>query len=83
MLLCMRTTIEVPDELMRTVKKRAADENATLREIFDRALRQYLAGPQPAKNFKLRWKAHATGKLLPGVVLEDRDSLFDIMAGRR
>jgi len=83
MLLCMRTTIDIADELIRTAKKRAADENATLRELVDRALRQYVAGIPPRKDFKLRWKPHARGRLQPGVVLEDGDSLFDVMDGRR
>lgn len=84
MLLCMRTTVEINDSLLQTAKKRAADENATLKEIFDRALRQYLAGGDPQRKFKLRWKPHrGGGHLQPGVVLEDRDSLFDAMEGPR
>ena len=83
MLLLMRTTIDISDELMRTAKKRAADENATLRELVDRALRQYLTGAATKRTFKLRWKPHTRGRLLPGIVLEDRDSLFDAMEGRR
>jgi hypothetical protein len=80
----MRTTVDINDALLRTAKKRAADENATLREILDRALRQYLSAAQPRRGFKLRWKPHqGGGHLQPGVVLEDRDSLFEIMDGRR
>jgi hypothetical protein len=67
---------------MRTAKKKAAEENATLREIFDRALRQYLAGPQPQKAFKLKLKPHPMGKMLvPESVLESRDALYDLMDG--
>jgi len=83
MLLCMRTTVDIPDELMRTAKKRAADENATLRTVVENALRQYLAGPQPQKPFKLNLKPHPLGKMLvPESVLEDRDALYEIMGGR-
>jgi hypothetical protein len=78
----MRTTVDINDELLRTARKRAADEHATLREVFDRALRQYLAQTPPRK-FKLNWKAHKKGHIQPGVVLEDRDELFDLMEGRR
>ena len=82
MLLCMRTTIDLPDELMRTAKKKAAEDNTTLREIFDRALRQYLAGPQPQKPFKLRLKPHPPGKMLiPESMLESREKLFDYLDG--
>jgi hypothetical protein len=82
MLLCMRTTIDLPDELMRTAKKKAAEENATLREIFERALRQYLAGPQPQKPFKLRLKPFPRGKMLaPESILGSRDKLYDFLDG--
>ena len=84
MLQCMRTTVAINDTLLQTAKKRAADENATLRELIDRALRQYLGGTVPQKKFKLNWKPHkAVGQLQPGAVLEDRDILFDVMEGRR
>lgn len=81
MLRCMRTTVEINDELLRKAKKRAADEHATLRGIFDRALRQYF-NPPASKKFRLRWKTHKGGAIQPGVVLEDRNSLFDLMDGR-
>jgi hypothetical protein len=78
----MRTTIDIPDELMRTAKKRAADENATLRELVEKALRRYLAGPQPQKPFKLRLKPLPPSKMLvPESVLENRDALYDVMDG--
>jgi hypothetical protein len=78
----MRTTIEIDETLLRMAKERAEDENCTLREVMDRALRQYLSGGGNVK-FKLNWKPHKGGHLQPGVVLEDRDSLFDLMDGRR
>jgi hypothetical protein len=82
MLLCMRTTIDITDELMRNVKKRAADERSTFRTVVEKALRQYLAGPQSPKPFKLRLTSHPRGRILPGVVLEDRDALYELMEGR-
>jgi hypothetical protein len=82
MLLCMRTTIDLPDELMRTAKQKAAEDNTTLREIFDRALRQYLAGPQPQKPFKLKLKPLPRNKMLiPESMLESREKLFDFLDG--
>ena len=82
MLLCMRTTIDLPDELMRTAKQKAAEDNTTLREIFDRALRQYLAGPQPQKPFKLKLKPLPRNKMLISEsMLESREKLFDFLDG--
>ncbi len=79
MLLRMRIAINLPDELMRAVQEKAAEENSTLREIFDRALRQYLAGPRAQKPFKLRLKPFPGGELLvPERVLESRDKWYDL-----
>ena len=39
----MRTTIELPDELMKKAKKRAVDEGITLKELFTRSLQHELS----------------------------------------
>jgi len=38
----MRTTIDLPDELMRAAKVRAAADGETLKDLFTRALEQEL-----------------------------------------
>ena len=81
-LLCMRTTIDISDELFRQAKKRAADEGIPLREVVDAALRGYLSKRSKASSYKLSWRTER-GRLQPGVNLDDRDSLFDLMGGRR
>ncbi len=45
----MKTTLDLPDDLMREVKIRAAKEGKKLKEIFERALRNDLnsAASQP------------------------------------
>jgi Arc/MetJ family transcription regulator len=81
MLSHMRTTIEISDELFRQAKKRAADERRALREIVENALRAYLGKQPKRKAYQLRWRTER-GRLLPGVRLDDRDALFDLMDGR-
>ena len=81
MLLCMRTTIDLNDELFRQAKRRATDEHSALREIVEAALRQYLGKRSQGGHFKLNWRTE-NGRLLPGVRLDDRDALFDLMDGR-
>jgi hypothetical protein len=78
----MRTTIEIRDELFRQAKRRAADEGAPLRQIVESALRLYLSVRGKRGPYRFKWGTDR-GRLLPGVVIEDRDSLFDIMEGRR
>src|SRR5262245_51416856 len=84
MLLCMRTTLDLNDELMRQAKHRAADDGLTLREIFEQALRAYLdRRPQRRKPYRL--KLHSTGGgLQPGVSMSDLEHwhrLRDLMDG--
>ena len=77
----MRTTIEINDELFRQAKLRAADEAGSLRSVVESALRSYLGGSSRRQRYKLRWRPQK-GRLLPGVKLDDRDALFDVMDGR-
>jgi len=80
MLLCMRTTIDIPDPLLRAAKQRAADEGVSLREVVLRALQLQLGGAHPAR-YRFRWRTEK-GRLLPGVDLADRQSLYDVLDGR-
>lgn len=82
MLLCMRTTIEIADELFRQAKRRAADQGVTFREVVETALRGYLSGRRETTRYKLAWRTER-GRMRPGVDLDDRDALFDLMDGRR
>ena len=82
MLLCMRTTIEISDELLRQAKRRAADEGAPLRRVVEAALRAYLGGKPQDRAYRLRWCSER-GRIQAGVCLEDRDALFDLMDGRK
>ena len=76
----MRTTVDIADELMRSAKKRAADEGVPLREIVEAALRSYLSAVPKKTGYKLKWTTEK-GRLLPGIDLDDRNSLFEILDG--
>lgn len=47
MLICMRTTLILDDELVREAKKRAAVAGLSLSELVNRALRDALGAPEP------------------------------------
>ncbi len=81
MYICMRTTLNLDDSLVRKAKLRAAERGETLTRVIEDALRQALAGTCPTDStFKLRWVT-ARGRVLPGVDLTDRDSLYERMTG--
>ena len=81
MLLCMRTTLEISDELFRQLKRKAADEGKPVRQVVESALRIYLGKAKSRKAYQLQWRSER-GRILPGVRLDDRDALFDLMDGR-
>jgi len=75
-----RTTLTIDDQLLRELKRKAAEEGRTLQSVTNELLRRSLhTRPQGSYQLRLRgWKATE----LPGVDLLDRDALFDLMDGR-
>lgn len=83
MLLCMRTTLDLDDDVMRTLKRRAGETGRTLTSLVEEALRAMLErGSRPNPHYHLEW-AVVSGGARPGVDLSDRDALIDLMDGRR
>jgi plasmid stability protein len=81
MFFCMRTTLDLDDELIRAVKRRAADSGRTMTEVLEDALREGLRPPSGASaGYRFAWKT-VRGELRPGIDLADRDSLFEAMEG--
>jgi hypothetical protein len=66
----------------RQLKRKAADEGVTIRQLVESALRVYLGKQTRRKDYELKWKTER-GRILPGVRLDHRDALFDLMDGRR
>lgn len=82
MFLCMRTTLDISDEIFRRAKRHAASQGATLRSVVETALNLYLSQGARKTPYRLRWREEE-GHVLAGVRLDDRDALFDLMEGRR
>jgi plasmid stability protein len=82
MLICMRTTLELDDGLMRAVKRRAADSGRTMTAIVEESLRAALA-VRPGVKRRAAWKwVSVKGRLAPEVDVADRGRLYDLMEGR-
>lgn len=78
----VRTTLNIESVLIGEVKKRAVFEHKTLTRVFEDALRAYLSLWQvPKTTFKLELLTKK-GRLLPGVDITDRDSLYGRMEGQ-
>ena len=76
-----RTTLALDDDLLRTLKARAASEGTTLAAVTNRLLRLALARREAGPPYRLEfptWRA----RVQPGVDLLDRDSLYERLDGR-
>ena len=76
----MRTTINLPDDLILQAKKVALETDTTLTEIIANAVREALARREKKTRQKdLRLVTYGKGGVAPGVDLDDSSSLLDLM----
>ena len=81
----MKTTIELPDELLIEAKKRAAELRCSLRTLVERGLRHELAAGRTGRARRkrgIRWVT-VRGGLPPGLDLSDRAAMHDWLARNR
>ena len=79
----MRTTLDLDDALLRAAKERAAREGTSLTRLLEEALRIHLGDREKSKKKAFRLKLLTKkGRLVPGVDLSDRDSVYERMEGR-
>jgi hypothetical protein len=84
MLICMRTTLNLDDALVRAAKQEAVTRGVTLTRIIEEALRAQLAPKPPRERFQLDFPV-VDGRRPPDVDISDREALYDAMeegAGR-
>ena len=74
----MKTTIDLPDELLIEAKRRAAESRTTLREIFERGLRRELTDRSGGarRTRRIRWVT-ARGGLPRGLDIGDRARMHE------
>lgn len=76
---CMKTTIDLPDDLLIEAKKRAAETRTTLRALMERGLRRELSQgqrPAPKRKPRIRWVV-VQGGSPPGLDVSDREQMMD------
>lgn len=82
MMLLMRTTVSIDDDLLAEAKERAARRHATLGAVINDALRvAFRPAPpgQPGARGRLRLPVDGGSGLQPGVDLEDRERLAELL----
>ena len=76
----MKTTLDLPDELLIAAKKRAAEERTSLRKLVARSLRRELSSvPDTGERaVEIDWGSiTAEGGLPPGLDLSSREQMYD------
>ena len=82
MLRCMRTTVRLDDDLLREVKRYAAERQLTLTAVLEQALREMLALRARLKTREpVRLPTFKGRGLQPGVDLHDSAALLGLMEG--
>jgi len=76
----MRTTVDVPDELLREAKERAARSGRTLGQVVEDALRaSFQRSAVAEKRDPVSLPTFGGGRLQPGVDLDDSAALLELM----
>lgn len=82
MLLCMRTTVDIEDHLLREAKVLAAQTGGSVRALIEEGLRRVLDARRSGRTEDLPpLPTHKGGGVQPGVDLSDKKQLLDIMDG--
>jgi hypothetical protein len=82
MVLCMKTTIDVPDDLLIQAKKRAAELRRPLRALIAEGLRLRLAELKEGRRKRKRLRlVTVAGGLPPGLDLRDRAKMHEWLQG--
>ncbi len=78
----MRTTIDLPDDVLGAAKERAVRERRSLSEVVTDAVRSMLAQVADASAEPVRLTTFRGDGIQPGVDLDDSASLLDLMERR-
>ncbi len=74
----MKTTVDLPEDLLLAAKRKALESRTTLRDILERALRRELRQTvgRSTRRPRIRWVTSAGG-LPPGLDISDRGKMME------
>jgi len=82
MVICMRTTLNLDDELLRDAKRLAAERGTTLTAVMEDALRiavRRVEKPKPRRRVKLPTFGVPGEGFRPGVNLDSNAAMLELM----
>ena len=74
----MKTTLDIPDPLLREVRKIASREHTTLRALVEQGLRKIVAERKATRPFRLRQVTFKGEGLVPELHWNDWDKIRDL-----
>ncbi|MDQ8705753.1 hypothetical protein RCO28_25125 [Streptomyces sp. LHD-70] len=77
----MRTTVDLPEDLIQDAKQRAARRRVSVSAVIEDAMRASFARDVAAARNIVKLPTYGTGGVRPGVDLGDNGSLLDLMDG--
>ena len=79
----MKTTVEIPDPLLRRLRRRAAEEGTSLRSLIELAIRQLLDPSGRSRPFRLKDRSVDGKGLAPGLREGDWSQVRDLIYEER
>ncbi|MDP9221551.1 MAG: DUF2191 domain-containing protein [Actinomycetota bacterium] len=76
--MCVRTTVNLPDDLLRAAKQAAVASGRTFTKVLEDALRAALSSPSATRRGPVRLPT-SPGRPRPGVDLDDSAALLELM----
>lgn len=76
----MEISLDIDDDLLTAARRRATEENVTLVQLVEDALRTQLSEVAPPEPYVFRFPVVDGGP--PLVDVADRDALYDLLDGR-
>jgi len=83
MLLHMRTSIDIPDPLLKRAKKLARDRGTTLRQLLLEGLRAVVQGEATVRRHRMKDRSFGEGGLVSGLSWSDSDRIDELVYGDR
>jgi hypothetical protein len=75
----MKTTIRLPDDLLRRAKETARDRNTTLTALIEEGLGRVLTTPLQTGSYRLPRASRETGGVQPGIDLTRTSEVLEIL----
>lgn len=79
----MRTSIDIPDPLLKRARKAARDRGITLRQLVVDGLRAVLPASTSPEPHRMKDLSFGTGGLVDGLSWSDTERLDDLLYGDR